>query len=107
MVHETHDLNARMIKIVGTKYPRLRSMIRNHPYTKIVGMSVIKCLTEEIGMSPDAIDDELLTHLIEQGIRLYHEHEESIRMSDVLEHKRRMLCEGLKTAAQEHLALAG
>jgi|GEM_PF-1505596 len=97
------ELNARVVKILGTKYPRLRTMIRNHPYTKIVGMSVVKCLLDSMHMTPDEISDELLTEMLEKGIELYHEKENEIREIPVLEHKRRVLCSSLQKIAATHL----
>ena len=101
-----NELNGKIVKIVGTKYPRLRRMIRNHPYTKVVGIAVAKCLTEEMGMRPEEIGDELLEEMVEKGIALYHEKEEEIAEIPVLEQKRRVLCEGLKAIAREHLEAA-
>lgn len=100
------DLNGRIVKIVGTKYPRLRSMIRNHPYTKVVGIGVAKCLMEEMGLTMEEISDELLEEMVERGIALYHEKEQEIAEIPVLEQKRRVLCEGLKAIAREHLEAA-
>ncbi|WP_201353144.1 hypothetical protein [Hydrogenimonas urashimensis] len=101
-----HQLNAKVVKIIGTKYPRLRTMIRNHPYTKIVGMSVVKCLLEEMQMKIEAISDDLLEEMLDKGIALYHENEEEIRSIPVIEHKRRVLCDGLRQFAEEHLESA-
>ncbi len=101
-----NELNGKIVKIVGTKYPRLRRMIRNHPYTKIVGIGVAKCLIEELGMTLEEITDELLEEMVEKGIALYHQMEEKIAEIPVLEQKRRVLCEGLKAIAQEHLEAA-
>ncbi len=101
-----HELNARVVKIIGRKYPRLRTMIRNHPYTKVVGMGVVKCLLDDMQMSPETVSDTLLEEMIDEGITLYHENEEEIRSIPVLEHKRRVLCDALKRAAEKHLEAA-
>ncbi len=101
-----HELNAKVVKIIGTKYPRLRTMIRNHPYTKVVGMGVVKCLLDDMQMTPDTVSDELLEEMVEQGIVLYHENEEEIKAISVLEHKRRVLCDALKQIAEKHLESA-
>ncbi|BDY12028.1 hypothetical protein [Hydrogenimonas cancrithermarum] len=101
-----HELNARVVKIIGTKYPRLRTMIRNHPYTKIVGMGVVKCLLDDMHMTSDEVSDELLTEMIERGIELYHEKEDEIKEIPVLEHKRHVLCDYLQRVATEYLELS-
>ncbi|WP_456453023.1 hypothetical protein [Hydrogenimonas sp.] len=101
-----HELNARIVKIIGTKYPRLRTMIRNHPYTKIVGMGIAKCLVDDMGMQESEISDALLEEMVDKGIALYHENEAEIKEIPVLEHKRRVLCDRLKTIATEHLEAA-
>ncbi len=101
-----HELNAKVVKIIGTKYPRLRTMIRNHPYTKIVGMGVVKCLLDDMQMTTDTITDALLEEMIDEGIALYHEKEEEIRSIPVIEHKRRVLCDALKEIAEKHLEAA-
>ncbi|RUM45994.1 MAG: hypothetical protein DSY46_01235 [Hydrogenimonas sp.] len=98
-----HELNARVVKIIGTKYPRLRPMIRNHPYTKVVGLSVIKCLVDVMQMQPEEISDELLVEMVEKGIDLYHAREEEIKAIPVLEHKRRLLCSLLQEIATNHV----
>ena len=101
-----HELNGRVIKIIGTKYPGLRHMIRNHPYTKVVGIGVMKCLLDDMHMTPDEISDELLTEMIEKGIELYHEKEDEINDTPVLEQKRKVLCNSLKQIATSHLETA-
>ena len=101
---QTGELNARIVKIIGTRYPRLRKMIRNHPYTKIVGAGIIKCLTDDMGMQNDEIDDALLEAMVDRGIALYHEREEQIQQMPVLEHKRKLLCEDLKQTATQLIA---
>ncbi len=101
-----HELNAKVVKIIGTKYPKLRTMIRNHPYTKIVGMSVVKCLLDNLQMTTETISDQLLENMIDRGIALYHEREEEIRSIPVIEHKRRVLCDELTQFAEKHLESA-
>jgi hypothetical protein len=98
-----HELNGRVIKILGTKYPRLRHLIRNHPYSKIVGIGVIKCLLEDMHMTSDEISDNLLKDMVERGIELYHENENKIDEFSVLEQKRKFLCKLLKQIAENHL----
>ena len=99
-----HTLNARIIKIIGTKYPQLRNVIRNHAYSKVVGMGIVKCLLDEMQMLPAKITDTLLEEMIEKGIALYHEKEEEIRSIPVLEHKRRVLCGYFRQIAADHFA---
>jgi hypothetical protein len=99
-------LNARVIKIIGTKYPNLRSVIRNHPYTKVVGMGVVKCLLDDMNMSPEEITDALLEEMVDKGIALYQEKEEEIKEIPVLEQKRRVLCDHLLQIATAHLEAA-
>ncbi|WP_456390409.1 hypothetical protein [Hydrogenimonas sp.] len=96
-------LNARVIKIIGTKFPHLRNMIRNHPYSKVVGMGVVKCLIEDMHMPQEKITDALLEEMIDKGIALYHENEEEIKKIPVLEHKRRVLCDHLRQIATEYI----
>ena len=81
-----------VVKIVGTKYPELRRMIRNHPYVKIVGIGILKCLEDK----SQPTDEERLAYLIDRGIELYHRLEEDIKATAVLEEKRRLLCEHLQ-----------
>ena len=98
-----YELHGRIIKIIGTKYPHLRHMIRNHPYTKVVGIGIMKCLLDDMKMSSDEISDELLTEMIERGIELYHEKEDEINSIPVLEQKRKFLCKSFNKIAVDHL----
>jgi len=98
-----NELNGRVVKIIGTKYPHLRHLIRNHPYTKIVGIGIIKCLIDELKMDTDEITDELLTEMVEKGIKIYHEKESEINETPVLEQKRKILCNLLKQTSINHL----
>ncbi|NPA29934.1 MAG: hypothetical protein GXO33_07115 [Epsilonproteobacteria bacterium] len=104
---EYRDIYARIVKIIGTRYPRLRPMIRNHPYTKIVGIAIAKCLLDEMRLSAGQIDDATLETVVDKGIALYHAHEEELKNLDVLAHKRALLCEEIKQIALSSLPLAG
>ncbi|WP_353662537.1 hypothetical protein [Hydrogenimonas sp. SS33] len=99
-----HELNAKVVKMIGTKYPKLRTMIRNHPYTKVVGMGVVKCLLKDMKMRADAVSEELLKELLEKGIDLYHKEEERIKDFSVTEHKQQVIREALKDYAESRLA---
>ncbi len=102
----SNELTSRVVKKIVTKHPNLRSMVRNHPYSKVVGMAVVKCLEERLGMEPDSVSDELLEEMIEKGIELYCEKEDELRQTSVIEQRRHMLCDHLHKIATEHLAAA-
>ncbi len=101
-----NELTSRVIKSIVSRHPNLRPMVRNHPYGKVVGMAVVKCLEERMGLESDAVSDELLEEMIEKGIDLYCEKEEELQRTPVVEQRRKMLCDHLHSIAQEHLAAA-
>ncbi len=96
-------INARIVKIIGTLYPRLRTMIRNHPYVKVVGISLANCLQECVGTDKREIDDAMLETLLKEGIAIYHAHEKEIQSISVLERKRNKLCELFRPVLEERL----
>ncbi len=99
----SNELTSRVVKTIVSKYPNLRSMVRNHPYSKVVGMAVVKCIEEKLGMDPESVSDELLEEMVEKGIEFYCEKEDELRQTAVVEQRRKYLCEHLHKIAQEHL----
>ncbi len=97
-------LTSRVIKTIVMKHPNIRSMVRNHPYAKIVGMAVIKCLEKKIGIESDCVSDELLEEMIEKGIDFYNEKEELLRRIPVMEQRRNLLCNHLYEIASKYLS---
>ncbi len=100
------ELNSRVIKTIVGRHPNIRSMVRNHPYGKIVGVAVVKCLEDRLGLENEHISDEMLEEMIDKGIRLYDEKREKFDEAPVLEQKRKLLCDHLYEVAQEHLSPA-
>ncbi len=100
------ELTSRVVKTIVTKHPNIRSMVRNHPYSKVVGMAVVKCLEERLGLEPESVSDELLEEMIEKGIEFYCEKEDQMRNTPVVGQRRKLLCDHLHKIAQEHLTSA-
>ncbi|BBG65725.1 hypothetical protein NNO_1022 [Hydrogenimonas sp.] len=101
-----NELTSRVVKKIVTKHPNIRSMVRNHPYAKVVGMAVVKCLEDRLGMESDSVSDELLEEMVEKGIELYCEKEEHLKRTPVVEQRRKLLCDHLHKIAMEHMAAA-
>ena len=78
-------------------------MIRNHPYVKIVGISIANCLQECFGQHEHAFDDRVLEKMVSEGIDLYERYKEKIESAPTLEHRRQRLCELFKPSMEKLL----
>ncbi|MCF6201451.1 MAG: hypothetical protein L3J42_04930 [Hydrogenimonas sp.] len=87
----SNELTSRVVKTIVAKHPNLRSMVRNHPYSKVVGMAVVKCIEEKLKMEPDDVSDELLEEMIDKGIEFYCTNEDKILQTPVVEQGRKDL----------------
>ncbi len=96
---------AKIVKIIGTRYPRLRTMIRNHPYVKIVGISIANCLEECFKQKEYLFKEGILEKMVEEGIAVYEKFKIEIDRAPTLEQKRHIVCERLKPAIDNLLLI--
>lgn len=77
-----------IVQLLATDYPKLKNMIRNHAYMKIVGIATAKHLTETLQMDEKDIDNALLQGYLERGIQYFESSHEDLRQCATLDHKR-------------------